>query len=64
MVSHGFVEAAKAMSKTARRSRAPNRASRQHPAILPWPSGLPIVTGDIRAVAEIGSGLAAGWYSG
>src|SRR5580692_7541632 len=42
IVSHGFRMAAKAMSKTARgcRSQSPCE-SKQHPAILPWPSGFP-----------------------
>jgi hypothetical protein len=41
IVSHGFREGAKAMSKTARSCSArvlPRK--KQHPAILPWPSSL------------------------
>jgi hypothetical protein len=39
--SHGFRVGAKAMSKTARGCCSQRRCeSKQHPAILPWPSGL------------------------
>src|SRR5215831_13697903 len=42
-----FCEGAKAMSKTARGCRLrPCRRPKQRPAILPWPSSLPLRTGD------------------
>src|SRR3984957_3217186 len=44
IVFHGFRAGAKAMSKTARGCRSQNPCeSKQHPAILPWPSGLPVM---------------------
>src|SRR5258708_26842775 len=44
IVSHGFRAGAKAMSKTARGCRSQSVCeSKQHPAILPWPSGLPVM---------------------
>jgi len=50
------------MSKTARGWRAPNRALHQHPAILPWPSGLSgWRTGDHSHRHGIRQHLAAGW---
>jgi hypothetical protein len=52
MVFHGFAEAAKAMSKTARGCRARVfRDPKQRPAILPWPSGLPVADGRFRLVS-------------
>jgi hypothetical protein len=62
MVFHWFREGAKAMSKTARGCRPrPCRKPAQHPAILPWLSGLPWNgRAIIRPVAEIDSGVAAG----
>jgi hypothetical protein len=53
MVSHGFREGAKAMSKTARGCHVRRRSAYvQRLAILPWPSGLPDIDGrTIRTVA-------------
>src|SRR5262245_31379464 len=53
MVSHGFREGAKAMSKTARSCHVRRRSANvQRLAILPWPPGLLISTGrTIRSVA-------------
>jgi hypothetical protein len=58
IVFHGFHGDTKAMSKTARGCGSQAGCeSKQHPAILPWPSGLTIDADGHRPVTLIGSFL-------